>query len=515
MKEMAELTDAEMGRRISEFHRELRHEHLRQQDMIFHSAATRVLFRHLLGDVTGKQSKPSADVLAVTKGGKMALPVTLKWKVLLVDNATQTSQMFQKFSFDYAKTSSNPIDNFANQVQAFIKKVEQFLDLMLDYTTPKGIHNIHMKIDAFIKGAADEVEDIVDRVIDAGYTAMTDEQGNVKEAISALSRGSSKELNIIRNRGPNDAEAAAGKAVAKTMVMAVFHVIKDLLDMMKSFLPTVINDIKFAKKEVSAVASTLKSIFAIFKDKGMALFNEIASIYASIWTMYYLIFVFLTSLILFYAFWAYDWFKPDEHTVRQPSDNMAVEVCMTVLDCMRDCSDTALCFWSCILVSEVVILIMFTVSILFCIIAGIKAFIAFGCAQIYVLGDNHVCTNIMVGLGSWMETFWKDMPSSIEDACEADTLVACEAITNGLMTSAKQTVVGSFIAAIFSFQMLFLVAKLHERQRYNHEIRKMRAQDERPEDYGKDGELKSEKGDTKFCGVTLFKAEEKTDEPED
>merc|ERR1712054_726184 len=120
-----------------------------------------------------------------------ALPVTLKWKVLLVGNATQTSQMFQKFSFDYAKTSSNPIDNFSNQIQAFIKKVEQFLDLMLDYTTPKGIHNIHMKIDAFIKGAADEVEDIVDRVIDAGYTAMTDEQGNVAEAVSALSRGSS------------------------------------------------------------------------------------------------------------------------------------------------------------------------------------------------------------------------------------------------------------------------------------------------------------------------------------
>merc|ERR1719395_449524 len=108
------------------------------------------------------------------------------------------------------------------------------------------------------------------------------------------------------------------------MVMAVFTMIKDILDMMKSFLPTVIEDIKFAKKEVSAVASTLKSIFAIFKHKGQALFEEIASIYASIWTVYYLIFVFLTSLILFYAFWAYDWFKPTTHEKRVPSDNMAV-----------------------------------------------------------------------------------------------------------------------------------------------------------------------------------------------
>merc|ERR1719359_1068669 len=308
---MAALTDEEMNRRISAYHRELRHEHLRQQNAIFHSDTTRVLFRHLLGDVTGKQSKPSADVLAVTKGGKMALPVTLKWKVLLVDNATQTSQMFQKFAFDYAKTSSNPIDNFANQIQAFIKKVEQFLDLMMDYTTPKGIHNIHLKIEDFLKRAEDDVQSVVDRILNT----VMDEEGNLAEpgAVSALAVGSSKEHGIV---------------------MTIFHTIKDLLDMMKSFLPTVITDIKFAKKEVSAVASTLKSIFSIFKAKGMALFNEIASIYASIWTTYYLIFVFLTSFVLFYAFWAYDWFKPDVHEVRQPSDNQAVECCMSFLDCL-------------------------------------------------------------------------------------------------------------------------------------------------------------------------------------
>merc|ERR1719183_775044 len=98
----------------------------------------------------------------------------------------------------------------------------------------------------------------------------------------------------------------------------------------------------------------------------------------------------------------------------------------------------------------------------------------------------------MMGLRSWLETFWKDMPSTIENACEADTLVACKAITNGLMTSAKQTVVGSFVAAIFSFQMLFLVAKLHERARYNHVIEKMIDQEENPDRYGKDGELKPE-----------------------
>jgi hypothetical protein len=259
----------------------------------------------------------------------------------------------------------------------------------------------------------------------------------------------------------------------------VFTIIIDLLDMLKSILPTVIEDMKFAKKEVGSVASTLKSIFHVFKEKGPKLFDEVAEEYKAIWWSYYIAFVFLTFLILFYAFWAYDWFKPSEDTgPRQPSNNGCVRCCMGVLDCLRDCQDTNLCFWSCVLVSECVILTMFIVSILFCVVAGIKAFIAFGCAQIYVLGDDKICTNIMIGLQEWMSSFWKDMPTEITGACEADTLVACKAITHKLMLSAKQTVAGSMAAAFFSLQLIFLSAKLHERARYNHVVEKMIDNDE-------------------------------------
>jgi hypothetical protein len=353
---------------------------------------------------------------------------------------------------------------------------------MMEYTTPKGIHHIHVKIDDFVRDCEKEVSTIANKIVNR---ILVEDSGSIAEPaiiqgkISALATG---QLSL-------EQQPTAGE-VADTVVDVVFdviHAVKDLLDLMKSFLPTVIADIKFAKKEVSAVASTLKSIFAIFKENGGKLFDEIADTYASIWTMYYLVFVFLTSLLLFYAFWAYDWFKPDHGAPRQPTDNMALECCCSFMDCMRDCQDSALCFWSCIMISEVVILIMFAVGILFCIIAGIKAFIAFGCAQIYVLGDNHVCTNIMVGLQSWMETFWKDMPSSIEDACEMDTLVACEAMSKTLMSSAKQTVVGAFVAAFFSLQMLFLSAKLHERARYNHVLEHMIDVEENPHKYKKDG----------------------------
>jgi hypothetical protein len=136
-----ELTDEAMDKRITEYHAGLRKQRMRQHKDVMHAPATRVLFKHLLNDISGKNAAPavSPDVAAVTKGGVLALPATMKWKALLVDNATQTSQAFQHLSFKYAKTSSNPIDNFANQIQAFTKKVEQFLDLMMDYTTPTDI----------------------------------------------------------------------------------------------------------------------------------------------------------------------------------------------------------------------------------------------------------------------------------------------------------------------------------------------------------------------------------------
>merc|ERR1719387_6441 len=77
-----------------------------------------------------------------------------------------------------------------------------------------------------------------------------------------------------------------------------------------------------------------------------------------------------------------------------------------------------------------------------------------------------------------MDSFWKDMPTEITNACDADTLVACKAITHNLMLSAKQTVAGSMAAAFFSLQLIFLSAKLHERARYNHVVEKMIDNDE-------------------------------------
>jgi hypothetical protein len=323
------------------------------------------------------------------------------------------------------------------------------LDLMMSFTTERGIHKIHEAVDNFIEEAEKDVDKVVNNLIDQMLLA----DGTVVDAgkISSLQLGSKNDLEL----------------------QGVFTVINDIFSTIKSILPTVIDDIKFAKKEVSAVASTLKSVFGVFKEKGDPIFENVASMYGTMWTIYYMLFFILTLLILFYAFWAYGWFsRPEGETAPPKSDNACIRCCQTCIEHLQEAEESHLCLWGCILVSELVILIMFVVSLVFTIIAGIKAFVAFGCDQIYVLGDDTVCTNILLGLRGWMETFWTDMPSNVHDACEVRSLVACKAISADMMSSAMKTVGGSFLAAVFSMQLLFLSAKLHEKNRYKNWVEK-------------------------------------------
>jgi hypothetical protein len=88
------------------------------------------------------------------------------------------------------------------------------------------------------------------------------------------------------------------------------------------------------------------------------------------------------------------------------------------------------------------------------------------------------------------KTPFKHKVVSSKNNCAA--LVQADSSKLTLMSSAKQTVIGAFVAAFFSLQMIFLSAKLHERARYNHVIEKMIDQEENPHRYGKDGEEKEE-----------------------
>merc|ERR1719313_2198890 len=73
--------------------------------------------------------------------------------------------------------------------------------------------------------------------------------------------------------------------------------------------------------------------------------------------------------------------------------------------CLRDCSETQCCFWSMLLLGQLFVLIIFIISLVLCLLAGVNMFISSGCAAVYVLGDDDVCTETLLTLQNFITTF--------------------------------------------------------------------------------------------------------------
>jgi len=122
---------------------------------------------------------------------------------------------------------------------------------------------------------------------------------------------------------------------------------------------------------------------------------------------------------------------------------------------------------------QIVALLLFIMSILFTIIGGIGILLATGCSEIYVLDDNEICQTSVGFMKEFLSTFSVGTPSGLNpltSACGNHHLLLCEMISSKLTDSAMYTIVGSFLACIFTFQLIFDTATLHERARW---MRKM------------------------------------------
>jgi hypothetical protein len=337
-----------------------------------------------------------------------------------------------------------------------VKKIQSFLHLMMKYSTKRGIHQIGEKIIGFTEKSGHDINKITDHIVDQ----MLHPNGTAKKASLSQISTSTSGLELH----------------------GVFGEINDLLGEMKGVFPPVIGDIKFATKEIGKVANYLESIFSIFKVKGNPIFTAVATIYRVVWYAYFGLFGSMTFVILFYAFWAYGFFGgPDTQEVEdaEPKQLSFGERCCqcwnACLHCMRSTQDSHCCFWSCILMSEVIILLLFIVSIVLAILSGVKVLINVGCQQIYLLGDNTVCTSTLGGIRNWMSSFWDTENDSIDVACSQKELTTCKTIVEDLMLSVIATAGGAVAAAIFSFQMLFLSAQLHERAVWTNKLKELKS----------------------------------------
>jgi len=272
-------------------------------------------------------------------------------------------------------------------------------------------------------------------------------------------RGVTDRRHSLSHRPPND-------------LAGVWDQVATTLREMEKVLPTAIELLKFSRKEVSAVAANLDSIFETMGTKGKKIFNQTAETYAAIWGAYFFLVFTVTFGILMYAFWASGWFGGPEPVSKKMVDYEPPRSFVDRVRCSWDaccrccvyCHDTQSCFWSCIILFQVFLLVLFIMSIVFTLLAGIQMFMGSSCAQIYILGDLKVCTETLDQLSTFLATFQVgegEVPLSM--SCDHHSLLTCDLIHDDLLMAGMMTVAGSFVAVVFSFELIFAIAMIHER----------------------------------------------------
>jgi hypothetical protein len=261
----------------------------------------------------------------------------------------------------------------------------------------------------------------------------------------------------------------------------------DLLNALTHALPQASKALIFAKKEVSMLSKTLENIFKVFEVMGPEIMDLVDYYWAKVWTMYYLVMLILPCSLLFYAFWSGGFFggpgtRVDQPRVRRP--NALAKVCGCIEDCCRCCcaahewqgyGGAECCFWSVCLWLQFISLLLFIFAILISIIAAIQFFLAAGVAQIYILGDESICAHALGNLRLFLDTIFGGV-SDFPNYCIGKNLLMAELIGKKMRTAAEYTVIGSFMAATFTFQMIIESGELHSRAltriRFEHEWHK-------------------------------------------
>mmetsp|Transcript_126040 Transcript_126040/g.245869 ORF Transcript_126040/g.245869 Transcript_126040/m.245869 type:complete len:978 (+) Transcript_126040:119-3052(+) len=442
-----ELVEERMRRHNSKM-REAKSFALMQSDS---SQCTKYLRHHLLG---GAMASAGADdptmAMAVNKGQK-ARPETLKFAKYLSSNASATAARFNRMAFDYSKESSNALDSFATKIQAMIKKTQSFLHQMEEYSTETGVERLENMTGHFADVAGDDITRVLMKAVNKKVDAL------MQKADDAFQ----KHFSIMELTTEDEEEIS---------MSGIWGEVNMVLTSLQLILPAVVDNLKFARKEVSAVSKQLDTIFGAFQQQGPPIFNEVAALYTTMWTAYYVLFAILTVSVLLYGLWASGWFggpkatEADEEYVPPETFMDRCLACVSACQsCVRGCQDSGMCFWSVIIIMQVLVLVLFLVSILLCILAGVKAFLAAGCAQIYIVNDSKICTGVLGMIRRWLMSFLLEDPVLLHDACDSHTLLTCQLIGAKLKKSAMYTTVGSMMAAVFSFQMIIESAVLHER----------------------------------------------------
>jgi len=461
---------------------------------LFTTKTQNTILLHLTGGRTMSdmvQVESAAE--QVVNGGVPCVPVTMEWAKWLSANASKISQGLYSDSADYAKTSSSTTDSFNTQVQGITKKIISFIGVMETYSTPAGIAALKKKIEDFESSALNDVLAVVEKTIvnlvtnelgsllgPINKTSLLQVQGNASMKTKAGSHARASHL--LSSITAESERRQAQKELDGTHLSGVWTEVQTLMSEVMNLMPSAVKTIQTAKMDVQMVYSTLESMFTTLGSKGPGIFGDAAYMYKVIWILYWFALTPFTIGILFYGFWANGWCggpqasDTTEYAAPETFGERMACCWRACGACMSGCCDSSLCFWSFIIVMQIVALLLFMMSILFTIIGGIDILLATGCEQIYLINDDAICQTSLSFMQQFLPTFLVGKESGLNPlgaACSNHELLLCQKIATDLSNSATYTIVGSFLACVFTFQLIFDTAILHERARWRRMIAEM------------------------------------------
>jgi len=470
---------------------------IERRESLTESHTSQHLFRELLGGKTMSKGSLNPTEWQVLHQGVPAVPATLEFAKFLAWNSSSASAVFLHDCFKYSSTSSNQLDAFANEIQNFVGMTQSFLTTIMSYSGEKGIMFLEGEILNFVKGAEialvsaliPKVDAIVDSVVNevqktVGHSDPLAVIAKVKGEIDSImsggaSTGSSMamlqlEVNAAGAAVPAKKEGAV--AAVEGDVLMVFEEMHILMGDLMALLPSAVSTVNGARDEVSRVAQMMTSIFATFGTLGPELFNDISFAYSALWTTYFVLLLPMVIGTLFYGLWASGFFggpqaadwpeETEEEAARPKSFGDRMSTCYNACCiCCGKCHDSMMCFWSCIIIYQVIVLAMFIVGILLCMLNGINLFLDSSCLEIYMLSQSDMCLSVLNSVKGFISTFTVDPLIPLEQTCDKKSLLMCQLIGEKMNTSMVYTSIFSFASAILQYQLVIESAILHERAR--------------------------------------------------
>jgi hypothetical protein len=311
-----------------------------------------------------------------------------------------------------------------------IKRVWQFLQMVLKYASPHGIQTMEELVEDFVRKAPDELVGI--------------------------------------------AHDLANKPWSNTTVMefGVWPRLRAFLTDLQGLLPNVVSAMEAARGGVLSVSGSLSNNMEALHAQA-PIFDKSAKIANASFAGYFVMWLFVTLGITAFNFRVSGFLGGTELDVDKeygPPQTLQqrLRVCFSgAATCFKNCTlDNPLFFWSVLLLVDILILISFYVCLTLCVAVAIGTYAQSGCAQLYILGDETVCSEAM-GVMRKMLNFLSGYPYYIsEDACVHHYLMTCQVFTRELAGQGVLTYFAGLFASIFSFNLLVESANLYERARW-------------------------------------------------